>query len=66
MLKSLYGTQITERRCIGFCWHHKCYVTSTQIKQKECLKRQCGALEKYDHEFWRQRELHKMRKRTKG
>ena len=64
MLKSLYNTEICERRCIGYCWHHHCYVSSTQVKQKECLRKQCGALERYDHEFWRQREL--SRKRRKG
>ena len=63
MLNSLYNTEICEKRCVGYCWHHRCYVTSTQIKQKECLKKQCNALERYDHEFWRQRELSKQRRR---
>ena len=66
MLHSLYNTEISERRCIGFCWKHRCYVTSTQLKQKECLKKQCDALERYEHEFWRQRELTKQRKKNRG
>ena len=41
-------------------------MTSTQLKQKECLKKQCNALEKYEHEFWRQRELTKMRRKNRG
>ena len=65
MLKSLYNTEITERRCVGFCWHHNCYVTVTQIKQKECLKKQCNALERYEHEYWRQRDILKMKKKQK-
>ena len=64
MLNSLYNTEITEKRCVGYCWHHRCHVTSTQIKQKECLKKQCHALERYDHEFWRQRELAKKRRKA--
>lgn len=64
MLNSLYNTEISEKRCIGYCWHHHCYVTATQIKQKECLKKQCNALEKYEHEFWRQRELSKQRRKV--
>lgn len=63
MLHGLYHTDINERRAIGYCHYHKCYVTTTQLKQKECLKKQCAALEKYDHEFWRQRELKKAKKR---
>jgi hypothetical protein len=65
MLHSLYNTEISEKRCVGFCLRHQCYITATQIKQKECLKKQCGALEKYEHEFWRQRELTKMRRKNK-
>lgn len=64
MLHSLYNTQISERRCVGYCWKHHCYMTSTQLKQKECLKKQCDALERYEHEYWRQRELTKMRKKS--
>ena len=64
MLNSLYNTEISEKRCVGYCWHHHCYVTVTQIKQKECLKKQCGALEKYEHEYWRQRELTKSKRKA--
>jgi hypothetical protein len=66
MLNSLYNTEISEKRCVGYCWHHHCYVTVTQIKQKECLKKQCNALERYEHEYWRQRELAKARKKSGG
>ena len=64
MLNSLYNTEISEKRCIGYCWHHHCHVTATQIKQKKCLKKQCNALEKYEHEFWRQRKLSKQRRKV--
>ena len=57
MLQGLYGTPISEKRCIGFCRYHDCYVTSSQLKQKECLKKQCPALDRCEHEFWRQREI---------
>lgn len=64
MLKSLYNTEISEKRCVGYCWKHKAAVTATQVKQKECLRKQCNALERYDHEYWRQRELVKKRRRS--
>lgn len=66
MLRGLYNTEISERRCTGFCWKHRCYVTSTQLKQKQCLKKQCDALERYEHEFWRQRELIKIKRKNRG
>ena len=65
MLKSLYNTDIAERRAIGYCHRHHCYVTSKQIKQKQCLSKQCNHLEKQEHEFWKQRELTKLRRKNR-
>lgn len=65
MLPSLYGTEITEKRCIGYCKKHCGYMTCAQLKRKECLKKQCRALEKCPHEFWKQRELIKMKKKQR-
>lgn len=65
MLPSLYNTEITEKRAVGYCHRHHCYITTKQIKQKECLSKQCHHLEKREHEFWRQRELTKLRRKIK-
>ena len=65
MLLSLYNTEINEKRAIGYCHRHHCYVSSTQLKQKECLKKHCNHLEKCEHEFWRQREAIKTKKRQR-
>lgn len=65
MLHSLYNTQINGKRAVGYCWKHHCFVSTTQLKQKECLKKQCNALEKCEHEFWRQRDLKKARKKER-
>ena len=63
MLQGLYNTEISEKRVIGYCHRHHCYLSSTQLKQKECLKKQCNHLQKHEHEFWRQRELKKLKKK---
>lgn len=65
MLQSLYNTEISEKRCIGYCSRHHCYLSTTQLKQKECLKKQCTHLERHEHEFWRQRELTKTRRKQR-
>lgn len=65
MLPSLYGTEIMENRCVGYCKKHCGYMTCKQLKRKECLKKQCKALERRPHEFWEQRELIKMKKKCK-
>ena len=65
MVKGLYGSQISNHKVIGYCWKHKGALTVKQLKHKECLKKQCSALEKYEHEFWRQRELTKQRRKNR-
>lgn len=65
-LPSLYGSEIVRKHCVGYCYYHHCYITATQIKTKECLRKQCGALERYPHEYWHQRELKKIIKKKNG
>ena len=65
MLNSLYNTEISEKNAIGYCHRHRRYLSCTQLKRKECLKKQCSHLEKREHEFWHQRELAKMRRKQK-
>lgn len=65
MLRSLYNTEISEKRAIGYCHRHHCYISSTQLKRKECLKKQCNHLEKQEHEFWKQREIAKLRRQQR-
>ena len=65
MLQGLYNTEISEKRVVGYCCRHHCYLSSTQLKRKECLRKQCNHLKKQDHEFWRQRELVKKKRKQK-
>ena len=65
MVQGLYNTEISERRVVGYCHKHHCCVSATQVRQKECLRKQCTYLERYEHEFWRQRELTKMKRKNK-
>lgn len=43
----------------AFCWKHRKALTPKQLRRRECLKRQCDALERYDHPLWEQREKSK-------
>ena len=69
ILPGLYGSSIMKNRAVGYCHYHKAALTVKTMKCKECLKKQCDALEKYcEHDFWRQheqkKELRKTRKQT--
>ncbi len=61
----LYGSWIDKKHCVGYCKFHKCYMTFKQIKKKQCLQKQCGALERLPHQFWKQREIKKQKKKDK-
>ena len=60
MLNGLYGSMINRSRAVGYCHYHKAALTVKTMKCHECLKKQCGALKKYEeHDFWRQHEQKK-------
>lgn len=65
-VRGLYGAQFEKERACGYCHYHKKYLTVKMVKAHECLSKQCNALQKYEHhEWWRQRELQKQRKKQK-
>ena len=47
----------------AYCNLHKCSLTVRQIKMKECLKKECWHLKKYEHEWWKQRAALKEKKK---
>jgi hypothetical protein len=66
LLPGLYGSMISRNRVVGYCHYHKAALTVKTMKCHECLKKQCDALKKYEeHDFWRQHEQKKERRRAK-
>jgi len=63
MYKTLNNTY--ARSPCAYCRLHNCSLTVKQLKSKECLKKQCWHLVKYDHEWWYQREIVKQKKERK-
>ncbi len=66
MLYGLSGTYINRKNAVGYCWCHKVALTEKNLKQHECLKKQCNALQKYEtHGFWKERERKKQLKKAR-
>lgn len=62
----LYNTETYFCRCVGFCDFHKAYLTTKQLKTKNCLGKQCNALIRQNgHPFWLERSLHKLDSKLK-
>lgn len=59
--KCLYSTETYFSRCVGFCGFHNAYLTTKQLKTKNCLGKNCNALIRQNgHPFWLERSLHKL------
>lgn len=66
LVKGLYGSEFDKNRSCAFCKYHHCHLTVKQVKQHECLKKQCYYLNKNEeHSWWKQREVIKQRKKAK-
>ena len=69
LLPGLYGSMIDRSRVVGMCKYHKTAMTVKTIKQHGCLckhGKQCDAFQKCEnHDFWRQHEQKKERRKAK-
>ena len=60
--KTLYNTY-AKSPC-GYCKEKECSITVKQLKKKKCLQKGCWHLVKYpNHEYWKQREILKKKKK---
>ncbi len=69
LLYSLNGNYINKKNAVGYCWCHRVALTAKNLKEHECLKKQCNALTRYEtHPYWAERErikqLRKARKKA--
>ena len=64
MNKTLYNG--CSDNCCAYCKFHQCSMTVKQMKQKECLQKQCWHLVKNEeHQYWRQREVMKQKRKAR-
>ena len=59
-MDTIFGGE--ARNPVGYCALHHGTVTVKQLKKRGCLGKQCRHLKRYEHEYWRQRELNKQRR----
>ena len=61
--RTFYGGRSSNT--LAYCHYHHLSLTPEQLKQKQCLKRQCGALQKFDHPYWKKREESKQKRKER-
>lgn len=65
MYETLYKNN-ESNRCAAYCKKHECHMTVKQIKNRECLAKQCYHLEKdLTFPYWRQREAMKQKRKAR-
>lgn len=63
-MEVLYGTQ--SNNICAMCKLHETGVTVKQMRQKQCLSKQCHHLVKIEtHEYWAQRERAKAKRKSR-
>lgn len=66
LVKGLYGSKFEKSKACAYCTHHFCHLTVKQLKQHECLQKQCWYLQKNEqHDWWRQREVIRQKRRER-
>lgn len=62
--KTLYNG--CSDNCCAYCKLHQCSMTVKQMRQKECLPKQCWYLVKNeDHPYWKQRANMKQKRKDR-
>jgi len=63
-MEVLYGT--CSENCAGYCKLHHVGLTVKQIKNKDCLAKNCWHMQKNEnHEWWQQRERMKTKRNAR-
>lgn len=65
IIETLNSSQSYFYRAVGYCAYHKRYITKQQLKQKNCLIKQCNRLIQLRHNFWYDKELKSCFKKLK-
>lgn len=52
-VKALSGSMVEFKQCVAKCKLHHCFLTSTQLKNRQCILKGCRSLVKIlDHPYW--------------
>lgn len=63
-MECMYGAE-SDNVC-AYCKRHRKWMTVKQVKKKECLKKNCWYLVKYeDHDWWKQRKVMKEKRKAR-
>ena len=66
IVKGLYGSEFEKSRSCGYCLHHHKHLTVKQLRQHDCLQKQCFYLIKNEeHNWWKQRENTKNKRKAR-
>lgn len=65
--KNIDHNKTKRERIVAFCHYrpHSGALTVKNLKKHQCLNKQCPHLEKYEHDFWVEREKIKQLKKQK-
>lgn len=63
--KTLWGSEVSADKVIGFCRLHRVHLTARQAEVKHCSGKCCRYFKKWDCAYWRHKERIKEVRRIK-
>lgn len=64
--RTLNGSMALRSNIVGYCRFHRVHLTAAQVRDKDCVSKQCKALKKWDHPYWehkqRMKEVRQLKK----
>ena len=63
--KTLWGSEVSADKVIGFCRLHRVHLTARQAEVKQCAGKCCRYFKKWDCPYWQEKERRKELRRTK-
>lgn len=63
--KTLWGSETSESKVVGFCRLHRVHLTARQVETKQCAGKGCRSLKKWDCAYWQEKERRKELRRMK-
>lgn len=52
LVECAFNQYAKKTKCVAYCKLHHCFLTQTNIKNMNCLKKHCKHLDKLKHQFW--------------
>lgn len=63
--RTLFGSEASTDKIVGFCRLHRVHLTAKQVETKQCSEKRCRSLKKWECPYWQDKAQRKELRRIK-